>query len=392
MQNELKKKLWTKEFIILLIISSVSMASTAVVNNIISAFIVEELNGTASQVGTQYSLMIFCAFLSRPMAGYLVDKIGRKKTLLLALVLTGILNLFLFANITLKQLAVIRFLCGIPFSLNSIALATLIADILPKERMSEGLVVRGFITAIIGQVLIPFISFWMLDRYGYTLNFITSAILTVLAILLLLKIQYTDIKNPSIKFSMKTSLEPKVVWTSIVLALLFAGTPIIGSFGPLYASEVGLQERGLFFVFYGLGSFVSIPLNKFLVTRKWPKVATLFSSSVYMIGHAIIGVLASVPMFLIGVFIIGMGFSISTSTLQTVAMNLVKPAARGKANATTQLGCDIGAVLGSTVFGYIAQATGSYQPLFTANAFLLLIPFFIALRFLIPHYEKNYIR
>lgn len=391
MQEEKGKQLWNIEFIMVLIISCFSMCGSSFVTNIMSTFIVDELNGTAAQVGTLYSLMIFCAFLSRPLSGFLVDRIGRKKTLLTAMALSTILNLLLLTRPNFFQLSVLRFLAGVPFALNSISLATLIADTLPRERLAEGIGINAVITAILGSVVAPYLSFWFLDRYGYAFNFIFSAILTVIAMALIVILKYTDIKNPSIPFSVKTSFEPKVGWISLILALFFAGTPIIGSFSPLYANELGLASRGTFFVFYGVGSLLTIPFNQRLVKKNWPNKAAMLALFLLTAGFAIIGFIRSIPAFLMGGFIIGTGFGIASSTFQAMALNMVSQEERGKCNATTQLGCDLGAVIGSTAFGYVAEATGSYQPQFSANAIFMLVPILLTKFVVLPHFQKKHL-
>ncbi len=389
MKNTQQHSLWNPVFLMALAISVVSMFSVSFVNNIVSLYVVEELNGSPAIVGEVYSLMILCAFLFRPFAGYLVDKLGRRKTLLAALILTAILNLSLTFNLNISLLYIIRFLSGIPFALKAISLATLVADALPKERMSEGIGINAVLSSVFSSIIAPILSYWMLDCYGFRFVYSAAFVMACLALLLIVNLKYNDVRDASATFSLRSFFEPSVLWIALIFALLHMANPIIHSFVPLYALELGLSSKGLFFLFYGGGSLVSLLINRYLARRNWPGRVSTLSILLYAAGFCVVGLIRSVPAFLAGGFLVGIGFGLSNATFNSMAMNLVEAEKRGKCNATTQIGMDLGTVLGSNAFGRVAQYYGSYQPQFSIAAVFMLLPLVLLRVFVLPHFQKH---
>lgn len=381
--------LWTKNFILVLIISCLNFFSLSIVNNTLSTYVVTEYQGTPSQVGSVTSLMILCAFFFRPLAGHIVDKWGRKWTLMVSLLLTGIGNLLLLSDMSLTQLSISRFFMGIPFSINTIGISSLSADIIPEVQLSEGLGINSVATTLIALVIAPNLGFFIAARHGFHSIFILSALIALAAIFLISTLKTKDIKDPEVKFSIKSFFEIRVVWIAFVLCVLFFGWPGLSAYSPLYADELGLSSRGIFLICYGMGSFAATFLNNKLSRNNWPQKSAFLSLLLILGGFSLIGSVRMVFAFISGGLILGLGYGIAFATFPAMAMNLVRPEERGKSNATTLIGQDIGAVLGSLGIGFVAEITKSYQYSYLLLAGLTFIPLlFLTIR-VIPHYEKQ---
>ena len=287
------------------------------------------------------------------------------------------------------MLYLIRFLSGIPFALKAISLATLVADALQKSTCRRGSVFNAVLSSVFSSIVAPILSFWMLDRYGFRFVFNAAFVMACLALLLIVNLKYKDVRDASATFSFKSIFEPNVMWIALIFALLHMVSPIIHSFVPLYALELGLSSKGLFFLFYGSGSLFSLLVNRYLARRSWPNRVSTLSILLYAVGFCVIGILRSIPAFLVGGFLVGIGFGLSNATFNSMAMNLVKAEKRGKCNATTQIGMDLGTVLGSNALGRVAQFYGSYQPQFSIAAIFMLLPLVLLRLFVLPHFQKH---
>jgi MFS family permease len=77
--------LWTGTFIRLLILIVFIYIGIALVNSTFSVYTVQQFNGTPSDVSLVSSLMIIASLFFRPIAGFLVDRFGRRVTIALSL-------------------------------------------------------------------------------------------------------------------------------------------------------------------------------------------------------------------------------------------------------------------------------------------------------------------
>jgi len=130
-------KLWTRDFILVLLVNALAFSTVSITGSILSLYIVKQLNGSAVQVGLISSLMTLSTFLFRPFTGYLIDRLGRRWTLIIALFTGSLINFCLLLPMGLTGLGILRFLIGFPFALFSTGLSTLTADLIPEEKRSR---------------------------------------------------------------------------------------------------------------------------------------------------------------------------------------------------------------------------------------------------------------
>jgi MFS family permease len=118
------KPLWTTNFILLLLANALAFAPISITGVALSLYIVRQFNGNAVQVGLISSMMTLSTFLFRPFSGYLIDRLGRKWTLVVALLVSSVINFCLLLPIGLSGLGILRLFLGFPFSVFSTGLST----------------------------------------------------------------------------------------------------------------------------------------------------------------------------------------------------------------------------------------------------------------------------
>ena len=147
--------LWSWTFIRLLILILFLYNGIAIVNSTFSVYIVENFNGTPANVSLVSSLMTISALLFRPVAGFLVDRFGRRITMALSLGSTALITLAFLMPKSIVGLALLRFLMGIPFALNTTSSATLRTDLIPEEKRVEGFNISTIAIMISALVIGP---------------------------------------------------------------------------------------------------------------------------------------------------------------------------------------------------------------------------------------------
>lgn len=145
--NQKRPRLWTPVFIAILAIALCCFTTGQGINSGTSVYI-ERLGGTATLAGVGAAVFSVAAAVARIVCGPLIDLRGRVIVMGVGSVifLAGVLGSALSAS--LDQFVLWRFLQGVGFSATSTAAATAAADVLPAERLGEGIGYYGLGQAV----------------------------------------------------------------------------------------------------------------------------------------------------------------------------------------------------------------------------------------------------
>jgi len=383
-------KLWTRDFILVLLVNALAFSTVSITGSILSLYIVKQLNGSAAQVGLISSLITLSTFLFRPFTGYLIDRLGRRWTLIIALFTGSLINFCLLLPMGLTGLGILRFLIGFPFALFSTGLSTLTADLIPEEKRADGFSISSIVIMITGQVLAPILGLCLLGENNFNLVFILTGILGIMAILVVFLMRFEDIKDRRLVFSLKTLVEKRVLLLALVMCLLFIGWPGLLTYGPLFAVEVGFNNAAPFLVTFGFGLLFSRLLGDLVLDLRAPRRAGGLALALLLGGFALSGFMKTQLGFLFGGGMIGIGYGLAFAIFPAMAVNLVEIARRGACNATLIFGQDLGAFFGSYIFGWTAQSFGNYASSYALVGSGMALPLVVFLFFALPNYQKKY--
>ncbi|RYD03055.1 hypothetical protein N752_21835 [Desulforamulus aquiferis] len=82
----MKQNLWTKDFILICLANLMIFTSFYFLLPTLPIFVTDVLKGDESNVGYIIGVLSLTAVLVRPLSGFALDVIGRRKVLLLALI------------------------------------------------------------------------------------------------------------------------------------------------------------------------------------------------------------------------------------------------------------------------------------------------------------------
>ncbi|MDD3270252.1 MAG: MFS transporter [Syntrophomonadaceae bacterium] len=366
-----KPSIWTRNFILLCLANLVLYMSTNMLIPSLPRYLLK-IGGNPLDVGYVMAAYTIGAMFIRPFGGWLVDNYGRKRILILGMIMMLTVS-FLYTpvkNVSLMML--VRSLHGVSLGLVSTAIGTIVADSLPTGNFSEGMGYFG-LTNSIAMAVAPIVGFGIVENYGYPLLFVAVIMLTTLAFgssMLVrantspISISSNSAKGIYARLLEKSALLPACMHFS--LALVF-GSMI--SFVSLHAAERGVANIGLFFTAWALTMLLSRPIS-----GRWADCGS--SNKVLFIGHlaVFIGMMTLalsqvLTHFLLAGIFIGLGFGFILPTLQALAVRNAPINRRGAATATFYVASDLGIGLGTILAGYVATAS-SYQIMY----FTTLIP------------------
>ena len=330
---------------------------------------IHELGGSDSVVGLIMGVFTVTSLISRPFAGFALDKFGRRKVFLLGLVVLCI-GAFSYSLVrVLALIAAIRLVHGIGWGIAGTSNATIAADLLPKERLGEGI---GYfaLSNSLSMAIAPAAGLYIAHLYGFSDTFKFAGVLVIASILLALVIKYKAYKPKAVSIQEGLYEHSAFGPTFLVfcISVTFSG---IASFLPLYAASEQIEDIGWFFTCYAAAIFFSRLIIGKVVDRRGYSVVLIPGFFALMISLLLISQARSLEMLLVAAAVFGLGFGAAQMTLQTMVVKGVRPTRLGAANATFYSGIDLGNGLGALTLGALAELVG-YSKMFLCSSLIIL--------------------
>ena len=167
----------------------------------IASDLVQEWGVQKSDLGPVMSAALVGLAVGALTAGPMADRIGRKKVLVLSILVFGGFSLITAFATSLTQLTVLRFLTGLGLGAAMPNAATLMSEYAPERRRAL-LVNLMFVGFPIGSSLGGFISAWMIPHYGWQSVLVLGGVMPLaLAVALIFMLpesaRYLAVKNRS---------------------------------------------------------------------------------------------------------------------------------------------------------------------------------------------------
>ena len=383
--------LWNRNFILVNLGNFLMYNAFYMLLPILPLYLANHLHASESIIGTILSLYTIAALITRPVAGFWLDKASRKPLMMCFYLFYISMCLSYTLAATLGLFFIIRFVHGIAFGCSTVGINTMAVDIIPWERRGEGLGIYTSSTSL-AMATGPLISLFMHEN-GIAFNTIFIAVFCVGLIGFLATANIRpckDVQRSTRKFGLSNLLLRKGLPVAAVMVLLTFGYGIITVYLSIYAKEeVGLtQGTGYYFTIFSAGLVAArLSSSMILRSRKYIMVFALGIISL-IIGFFIVAFILNPAAFYTSAIFMGIGYGLISPTAQTMIINLGEDTERGAANATYLTFFDLGVGAGVFCGGIIAQ----YSNYSTAYAvgFVLTILGLVYLLTLIRKYFYKY--
>ncbi|MCL4441219.1 MAG: MFS transporter, partial [Firmicutes bacterium] len=127
-------KLWTRNFILICLANLLVFTSFYFLLPTLPVFVVRVLKGDEANVGYIIGVLSLTAVLIRPLAGFLLDSVGRKKILALAVIGFSLAMVSYNLVTSMALLFALRALHGFTWGFATTGLGTIAADVVPPHR------------------------------------------------------------------------------------------------------------------------------------------------------------------------------------------------------------------------------------------------------------------
>ena len=386
--------LWNRNFILVNLGNFLMYNAFYMLLPILPLYLANHLHASESIIGTILSLYTIAALITRPVAGFWLDKASRKPLMMCFYLFYISMCLSYTLAATLGLFFIIRFVHGIAFGCSTVGINTMAVDIIPWERRGEGLGIYTSSTSL-AMATGPLISLFMYEN-GIEFNTIFIAVFCVglTGFLATANIKPgKDVERSTRKFSISSLLLRKGLPVAAVMVLLTFGYGIITVYLSIYAKEeVGLtQGTGYYFTIFSAG-LVAARLSSSMILRSG-KYIMVFALGIIslIIGFFIVAFILNPTAFYSSAIFMGIGYGLISPTAQTMIINLGKDTERGAANATYLTFFDLGVGAGVFCGGIIAQYS-NYSTAYAVGFALTILGLVYLLTLIRKHFYKYRLR
>ncbi|MGM0854668.1 MAG: MFS transporter [Bacillota bacterium] len=362
MSHSNQTTIWTRPFLMALVNNFFIFLVFYSLLTVLPLYVIDELHGTEGEAGLATTIFLLSAIIVRPFSGKIIELLGKKKTLIISVMLFGISTIIYFWVNDFYLLMGLRFFHGIWFSIGTTVLVAIAADMIPPHRKGEGL---GYFAMSMNLAVVvgPFISLALIQWIPYSALFMGLAFVIVIGFLCSFGIQVSEDDGVEAKVSgrltFKDLIEVKAIPISLVGFLTSFAYSGIMSFISVYAKSIHLFESvSLFFVVFAAAMLLSRPFTGRLYDRSGPNAVIYPSLIIFAIGLILLSVTHSVLLLLVAGTLIGLGYGALLPSFQTMSLQDAPKRRTGHATATFFIFYDLGIAVGSFVLGVVSSQFG----------------------------------
>ncbi|RJP59366.1 MAG: MFS transporter [Deltaproteobacteria bacterium] len=333
--------------------------------------------GSKTDIGIIMGLFALSGVLCRPWVSDMVDRIGRKRSYTIGCLIMSLLPVtYLFFEGDLSgfyfPLIFIRFLHGVGFAICFTSALTYIADIVPEERLNEGIGIFG-VTGLTGLAIGPIIAEIVIRSSGFSAFFLAAAAMATLGLLVHLPIPESYVRvSHEFSPSFFSVLVKRGVFNVALVAMLFGfGLAASISFVSPFAKEHHLPFIFLYYISYSLSAVTARFLGGRFADRIGEGQIIPYAMVLTGIGLLILIFPGGTTILIISGLLSGCGHGALFPCLNSLIIRNQPINIRGKITGIFTGGIDTGSFVGSIILGYIGEWAGFRVLFFVAGLALL---------------------
>lgn len=377
-----KGRLFTRDFAL---ISLVTFAIFAVYFSLYVTLpvYVESIGGSSRDIGLVIGIFMVSSILVKPLAGWGVDRYGRKGIMIAGLLII-LMAVFLYSySSSMILLLMLVVLHGTGWGISTTAATTLAADIAPAHRRGEALGYFGMFSNV-AMAVGPATSMLFFDNRSFGLIFLIWAAVSLLSLFIAASIHETvppDKEKPGMPlyqesrhlFDMTVLLAP-----AFIMFLINVSHSSIMSYLPLFALKQGLANPGFLYTVHAAGLLAVRPFAGKLSDASGRAYVIVPGIALLMLSQWILAAAPSLEMSLLVAVLYGIGFGAIYTSLIALMIDRATRHARGKAMGIFTASFDSGLGIGSILWG-IMLMSNEFTDIYAAAglvAFLALVSFY----------------
>ena len=373
-----KVKLWTNQYLIIILLSLVMFASFYMITAGFPIF-VSTISDNPAIAGIMTTTLMVASLITRFFASVIIQKVNMKLLLIISLLyFIGTIGLT-FVNDSIGFLIFIRALQGIGFSMLTILVFTISSNIVPKSRLGEGIVFFAMSTSV-GTTMGPLIAISYLANYSFhsmmmlTLGLMSFSFVCSLFTKNTVKKEKESPQETNNEPFYKYMFDKRVLLPCILVAfnyMAIAGTVnFMGAFGKEINVGGSISQ---FFIAQGIAMVIVRAFSGKIFDQFGHRILIIPAAISGAVGLILLGFSTSMWMVLVSGVLFGIAFAIIHPIIQAWALTLVPPEKKATANSMLLIFIDFGLAVGSVGLGFLAKNVGYGMTFSYSAAFMIVI-------------------
>lgn len=352
----MKNPLLSKDYILICLIGFVMSFSTSMSEVLVTKY-ANYLGASISAIGMISSVASITALLVLPFSAPVADAFKKSKVYL---VFAGILAIsyagYAFSN-SVTSLVVFRLLNGIGKGAASAIILAMANDCLPENNRSAGIVYFSLASAI-SVAFAPSAGLFLMKNINFRNTFILGAILLAMTCLMTFLLHDEISDKTEFKLNFHNMFAKEAIPAASVMFFLSMAYSTINSFLVIYATDMGIENIGLYFTVYSIVLLLSRPVIGFASRYVRSEMIMIPSMICFAMAMHLTAVSENLVSFLIAAFISAFGYGACQPLVQAMSIQSAGEGRSGVGSTTCFLGTNLGYLFGPAMGGFVAERSG----------------------------------
>ncbi len=349
--------------ILLIVATAFYFISTTSISTIIARYS-RDLGISVERTSVLWSTTFLIALTLRLWAGYVADRVGFFKVLIIGLI-SLIVSLIIYSlpSVNYPLLLMGRAIQGVSraFFISPSITAT---AVLAGNWAGVALGIRSAVVSL-SNAITPPLAGMAADSMGYRAVFTVSLVMAFTSLFFLLLVrkgsttpQAGIVSEGSVGWSKIITGEALLITTSN--SMLGASFMSISGIVQMHYRDLGISARsyGLLFMSIALPSLLTRLISGKLVNRVAPEIISVSGFTLLLLGTTLFTKYYLIPYAYIPATIYGLGVGLIVPANQYKMITIAPKGGENRAVAMLNMGFDAGSFIGPVIFGYIASVRG----------------------------------
>lgn len=357
-----QQRIFTRDFLLVFVAAGLIRICYQIQNTVTPLY-AQNLGLSKSSIGLLVTVLTVTSLAIRPFMGGWLDRYGRMRFALAGTAIFVLATLWNGFAGTLFLLIVVKALQGVGFSAHTTSVSTMATDVLPEERMSEGIGYMG-LTSSVSMAVAPAIALSMVGSGQFGAAYITAFAAGALS-LVAIGFCRSKPKEPAPGQALQKAtgiarfFEPAALKPSAVMLLLGLCSAAPTTFLSIFALDRGFttDQVSLYFtinaVTLALARLFGARIARTLSMRRTFVIASALNAAAFLL----ISVSSGIWTLWAAAALYGLGYGTLYPLLNGLAIVASPPHRRGTAMATFLTSMDIGLGIGASFWGVLADLT-----------------------------------
>jgi len=320
----------------------------------------QELGGSKADIGLAFGVFAIGMLLVRPVAGWLLDRVGRRPVMLggsLSVAVLQLLHVPAADTGELWVLLVVRVLTGAASSAMYLSQAT-VATELPNPEHRDRVFALFSTTVLVGFAVGQVVGEMVMQAHGFVWAFAVSAAFAGSSTIVSLALPETRPADAVPAASVRDLFHPAAVRIGIVNLLVFVGFMGFNAFIADYAEEFDIDDARWLLLTYSLTVMAMRVASTKVFTRVPRRALATFAHGTVVVGALLLATADGVPQLYVAAFVIAVGMAWNVPLLILIAVDSATDAERSRAVATVTTFGDLANSAGTLALGFVAESVG----------------------------------